>query len=370
MAIIFNDNSEELVINSDNQVFEPSTSLDVYSYPSELNTTRQPHSVIFYINARSTSAAGSAAFDANGAGTAADWRAAQSDLEDQYSAENRAKSEQADTVLGGAAAVAALGATVAAGSKLTGDNASALAVPLLAAGTAFAAGAVTGSLVNTSTTLRLLSVIQLHVQSAPSAKYTANWNEESLGAAVGLLASGRASLSDILGGAEYLARGVIGAAANVPKELGLGQENIGAAIEATSKKVSNPYKEQLFKSMGFRKFGFEYRFMPKNPSEFNNVMNIIKLFKYHMHPDKGSNGFFLIYPSEFNIEYRYMSEENQYVSKISSCVLTDMQVTYGSPDGTFNTIQGTQGAPNDIQMNLSFTELETLTADRIKQGGL
>jgi len=87
-----------------------------------------------------------------------------------------------------------------------------------------------------------------------------------------------------------------------------------------------------------------------------------------MHPDKGQDGFFLIYPSEFNIEYRYKGGVNGHIAKIASCVLTDMKITYGSSDGTFNTIKGTGGAPNEINMLLSFTELETLTTDRIEDG--
>lgn len=343
------------------------TSPTTASYPSDGGAgVRQPHSVVFHINARSNSAAGAAAQSAN-AGTA-DWNNAQGDMQTQQASENRASADASDTVMAGASAVAAGALTAAIGPKMTGDNASKLAVPLLATGAAVVAGAVGGSLTGSNNTVRLLGSIQLHIAQAPVTAYSANWDEETLGTAAGLLASGRAGLSDILGGAEYLSRGVIGAAANIPKELGIGDQNIAGAIEATSKKVANPYKEQLFKSMGFRKFSFEYKFMPKNAGEYNTVQGILKQFRLHMHPDKGQDGFFLIYPSEFNIEYRYKGGVNGHIAKIASCVLTDMKITYGSSDGTFNTIKGTGGAPNEINMLLSFTELETLTTDRIEDG--
>ena len=58
---------------------------------------------------------------------------------------------------------------------------------------------------------------------------------------------------------------------------------------------------------------------------------------------------------------------NEHLPKISSCALTDVKITYG-PDGSFQTIKDTLGAPSEITMELSFTELETLTANRIASG--
>lgn len=335
-------------------------------YPQNIGTEYQPHSVIFYINARSNSAVGQASISNNAKNR--DWINAQNNLTDTYSKENRAKSEQADTVLGMATGLAAAGAVTAFAGQVVGKNASKAAIPIVMGVAAGVAGGTVGALVDTTTTVRLLTAIQLLVQASPTAAYTANWQEDQLGAMMGVLGSGRASLDDIKGGGEYLARGMIGAAANLPKELGIGTENISGAIEATTKKVSNPYKEQLFKSMGFRKFSFEYRFAPANRSEYENVAQIIKEFRYHMHPDKGEAGFFLIYPSEFNIEYRYKEGPNNHINKISSCVLTDMVIKYGGADGVFNTIAGTDGVPAEINISLSFTELETLTADRIEDG--
>ena len=43
-----------------------------------------------------------------------------------------------------------------------------------------------------------------------------------------------------------------------------------------------------------------------------------------------------------------------------------MKVSYGGAD--FNTFQNTKGAPSEINIELLFTELETLTNDRVTQG--
>ena len=44
-----------------------------------------------------------------------------------------------------------------------------------------------------------------------------------------------------------------------------------------------------------------------------------------------------------------------------------MKVTYG-PDGNFQTLKDTLGGVSEVTMELSFTELETLTANRITAG--
>ena len=132
-----------------------------------------------------------------------------------------------------------------------------------------------------NTTVRLLDSIQLFVPQSIITAYQANWDQEELGMA-GMLTTGRAGVGDFLSGegAEAVIRGTVGGAANIPKAAGINMD-AGAAFEATSKKVMNPFKEQLFKSIGFRKFSFTYSFAPRNPGEYKNVEEIIQLFKYH-----------------------------------------------------------------------------------------
>ena len=88
-----------------------------------------------------------------------------------------------------------------------------------------------------------------------------------------------------------------------------------------------------------------------------------------MHPENDPTGLFLEYPSEFDIKYLYRGDENKELSKISTCALTDMKITYGNQDA-FTTVKSTNhpGAPAEINIELAFTELETLTSKRIQDG--
>lgn len=350
-----------------------SNSPDLLRYPANVGSEDQPHSVVFYINVREGSTNAPAENDP--IRSTAEWKRAQAELDAQYTLENRISAEKSGELVAGAAGV--LGA--AAGVKLAGalfpaSNLIGKTVNFVGgAGLGGAVGAAVGKQIGQKyNTARLTTAIQLYVSQSLVSAYSANWNEESLGTLTGMIAQGRFSLADIGNQASegfgFAARSALIAAASLPKALGL-NEDFGSGVEASEKRVANPYREQLFKSMGFRKFTFNYEFAPRNYAEYQQVQKIILAFKANMHPDMSDGQFYLTYPGEFNIEYRYRSKKNDHVAQVSSCALTDMKVTYGA-DGAFNTFEGTDGAPTEIQMQLSFTELEVLTSKRVKDGGL
>lgn len=218
------------------------------------------------------------------------------------------------------------------------------------------------------------SEIILHISERVTSGYSANWETADIGGLVGAVASGKMSAESLFGG------GDLGTMAQSGGELGdyalrklgkianvAGFDSLSNVIEATSKKVENPYKEQLFRSMGFRKFGFDYRFSPRTAEEADTIFGdkgIIKTFLLHMHPTRSQNGLFLTYPSEFLIIYYHKGEENTFVRKISNCALTDMTIDYGAEG--FTTFEN--GCPTEATIRMQFTELETMTTDRIEGG--
>jgi len=349
---------------------DPQLDGDTLYYPQELFTPSQPHGVHFFINARQVSVAAEEAVSASGA-ELKKLQAAQEGYNSEYTAENRAKSElyeNASTLTGTLAG--ALGLAAGTQSGMLGEaSKSGLGSLLITAGGAGVGALLGKGVANNTSTIRLLKSIQLHVPASVVAAYAANWSEAETGIA-GMIGSGKYDGADLLELPEYLGRGLIAAAANIPKGLGANAD-FGAVLEATSKKVANPYKEQLFKSMGFRRFAFNYHFAPRNEGEARNCMEIINTFKYHMHPEASDGDMFLIYPAEFSIVFEILDngsvKRNPYLPKVSSCALTSVKATYG-PDGMFNTFQDTDGIPSEMHLELAFTELETLTAVRIAQG--
>jgi len=358
------------------------TSPKLFQYPQNLSQTsadnpEQLHSVRFQINARENSRVAaltnSSTRDNTNAAIAFYGGIGQAGDENNLAVvnktqQNRLTAEQASTVSKGTAFVATMGlglSVIGSGSNLVGKG--------IATATAGAIGTgIAAGVIETVKTVRTLGIIELYISQPPVAKYSANWENKELGALAGLGSnvSDASSFADMIRGTKGIGelgvRSAIQAAAQLPSQLGITGE-IGSSLDLASGKVSNPYKEQLFNSIGFRQFAFAYKFTPRNSNEYENVKQIIQLFKYHMHPENDPTGLFLEYPSEFDIKYMYRGDENKELSRISTCALTDIKITYGNQDA-FTTVKNMKGAPAEINIELAFTELETLTNDRIADG--
>lgn len=336
-------------------------------YPQELGSTSMPNAIRFYINERSTYAPAAEQKKAGGAKHAA----AQEALSKDYTSQNRAKEENYERALKrGGQLTAAVGMLAKGAQAATGEGATLLGKGLLTAGTAYVAGEVAENLATPTETIRLIDDIALYVPQSFIAAYAANWDEVDTGVAGAYLGAGNKSLGDLSSTGEFAARGVVATAAALPQALGASMD-LGAVLEASSKKVNNPYKEQLFKSMGFRQFSFSYTFSPRNPSEQMQVEQLIRKFRLHMHPAKAPGDLFLIYPAEFSLVFETLVDgrmvKNEHLPAISSCALKNCKVVYGA-DGSFNTFKESGGAATEITMELQFLELEALTKDRIEAG--
>jgi len=216
---------------------------------------------------------------------------------------------------------------------------------------------------------------------APSLKfdYSVTYDMPETGLA-GLLGQGIGNIKDAKGfretlkqmgtvGSEALGvlgrKAIFGAASLVP-----GMENAEAAYDKSQGQAVNPQMEVVFKSVNFRTFDFPFEFAPKNYKEKDSIHKIINMFKFHMLPEyQGTTKGYFNVPSEFQITYMYREGRNTYIPRVSRCVLKDMKVDY-APEGVFSTfIPDEQGAaPVLATMNLSFTETEIMTKERVADG--
>jgi hypothetical protein len=215
-------------------------------------------------------------------------------------------------------------------------------------------------------TKRLKDVITLHMQERPAVSYGINYQDKDLGILGGLLGVDSA-MSESLNAGDMnegmMARLAI-QVAKVPSILpGFG--NVADIIQLGAKVKTNPFREVFFEGIDYRKFNFKYKFMPKSVNESEAIFGIIRKFKEHMHPEVAGGGAFFLYPSEFEIAYYYAGSENTYFNKIATCALTDMSVEYGGDQ--FSTFQN--GDPTEINLTLSFRELELITKESIRDRG-
>lgn len=202
-------------------------------------------------------------------------------------------------------------------------------------------------------------------------KYSMQYESRSLGLAgalVNTMASG-ASISSLIKQSKgplmrALAGWTVGQLEDMAGNKSFG--DIGATFEASTRTVLNPRKEILFQGVNYRVFNFDYTFIPSNKDECGTIIDIIQLFKSHMHPSLELQAFYMRYPSEFLISYHFNSTENQYIHSIGNCALQGLSVGYGR-GGNFSTLLN--GMPTVVNLHLSFIELEPIFRQRLEKEG-
>ena len=150
--------------------------------------------------------------------------------------------------------------------------------------------------------------------------------------------------------------------------------DVAGAVDKISNRAQNRYLESLYDNIGFRKFSYTYKFTPKTPEESLKVRDIIKLFKFHMSPELPEDdlGRYFIPPAEWDIFYMFRGDENDFLNKITSCVLTNMDINYAN--GRFQTFRALnheqlRGAPpTEIEMKLDFMETRIITKKEVAEG--
>ena len=133
----------------------------------------------------------------------------------------------------------------------------------------------------------------------------------------------------------------------------------------------NNHAEMLYEGPGFRTFDYSFKFWPRNSDETQRVQDIIKMVKWHMHPERDRKawhaGRMFRYPSEFEIHYLHRTGVNTSLNKISRCALAKCDVSYTPESGNFKTFDE-DNTPVTYKIDLQFKELEYLTKDKIAQG--
>ncbi len=160
----------------------------------------------------------------------------------------------------------------------------------------------------------------------------------------------------VVGGAATLAAGKLGALGTaVAGAVSVNSFIQGAGLQAGL--ALNPHMAVLFKSVGLRTFGFQYKFIARNQQESNTIRDIITTLKYHMHPEFYAGNLAFKYPDSFEIEFS--SNRKDWLFTIKNSVLTDLTVNYNGENMPifFEDV----GAPVSIDIQMTFQETEIFT---------
>jgi len=343
--------------------------IEPVQYPSDLGGEDLKHWVQFTINVRGKSLAKNTLSGGGRLGNERNLGEVRRDSDsanlttEQLSSASTNLAGVTGLVAGATAGKAAIGFLSQLTSRGQKTGAISAAGQVAAAATTGAAGAAAAYLftkfsdqLKPDTSFRISDAIALYVDGPPTVRYAAQYSNKDLGTIAGLAAGGASAVASGEGIASLAAQ-----FAKLPGALGV---NLPDVVSAAAKVSLNPFKEVIFEAVDFRAFNFKYRFFPKSRQEANNVEKIIKLFKFHMHPDLSTNKLFFIYPSEFEIAYFFESNENTYFHKIKPCVLESMDVSYGGEQ--FSSFK--DGKPTEVNMTLTFRETEILTKKQIRDG--
>ena len=151
----------------------------------------------------------------------------------------------------------------------------------------------------------------------------------------------------------------------------IGGDTAKAIFASIAGVTRNPRMEMIYTGPGdFRTFRFSFMFYPRSAIEAREVQAIIARFNFHQVPEikKGTAGYFLVPPSEFDIDFYYNGKINRNIPEITTCVLESVSVDYApngfqafEVDDSDEIVVGGTGMPVGIRMDLSFKETAIMT---------
>jgi hypothetical protein len=163
--------------------------------------------------------------------------------------------------------------------------------------------------------------------------------------------------SSVVGGGGKI-KGALGSLFQGGGLINLGLNAAGYAI--------NPQQQLLFQGIDFRTFGLAFVMTPWNAQESRTIQNIIKIFRQYGSPTilKNTAGFIFKPPAVFEVEFWSGSQQNQYLNKVTQCVLTEIGVDYAPNGWTAHN----DGAPVQTSLSLAFQEIQIIDSAKVEDG--
>jgi hypothetical protein len=248
-------------------------------------------------------------------------------------------------------------------------------------------------------TVKLEKAITLYMPPSVSVTYKANYKDDEISArAQAIVNSGETIIAALTSKADFFTQdnmkkiggsvgeGAVVVAASATKAAAdTFAPGASTVAQIKSGAILGSKMELMFTDVGRRDFSFEFNFLPKSRQEAETVDEIVFTFKKHMMPSMVSSltvfghtqelgmGRALKIPDTFDIHYFYQNTENPYLNRISTCYLTGLDVGYGGDkyvtyEPTPHKKSGTGPPPQKTNIKLSFSEIETITRERIEQG--
>lgn len=137
--------------------------------------------------------------------------------------------------------------------------------------------------------------------------------------------------------------------------------------QALSKSLENPFTDMAFQTMQRRQFQFSWQLFPKDRGDAQRIAEIIKVFRFHMHPNLNETtlGAFLDYPSYIVPSFYFGGSQSPYLPRISLSVIDQVETDL-TPNGQWSTY--TDGFPAQINLTIVVSEVQPLLKEDIALG--
>jgi len=137
-----------------------------------------------------------------------------------------------------------------------------------------------------------------------------------------------------------------------------------SAVSVGTGLAINPHLATVFQGVSLKSYNFEYNFVAKNQKESDTLRDITNEIKYAIHPsevvgEKVTK--FLSYPDVWDLEFS--TGIRPYLFEFKPCVMTAFNVNYNGQSMPLFFDQ--TNAPVNVQMTMTFQELEIRTRDDI-----
>ena len=140
--------------------------------------------------------------------------------------------------------------------------------------------------------------------------------------------------------------------------------------------ILNPNVELLYQGTDLRNFSLNFKLVPRNEDESEQIIKIQEQFKKASLPkntpgnvfgsqNAGIISVFIGVPTLCRVSFMKGPNESEYLPRYKMCAITQVLVNY-TPDGTYATY--TDGMPVAVQLTLSFQETKLIFAEDIEQG--
>ena len=256
-------------------------------------------------------------------------------------------------------------------------------------------------------TSRMAKAITLYMPPSVKVSYKSNYKDDEISAMAGAMGNTIGSVVDAI--SSGATKSWAAAGEGIKKVAGVAGEGFGAVAAFGAKAAADTIApgvstlaqlsagsilgskmELMFTDVGRRNFSFTFNFIPKSEQEAQMVYKIVQTFKEHMLPEYLTDltlagapgvslgaGRVLKIPDTFDIMYFYRNNENPFLNRISTCYLSSMDVDYGGDkyvtyEPTILNMDGlgdqSGPPPQRTSITLSFSEIETITRERAKQG--